>query len=165
MARCSSYTAGNCTAGACYAEGWIPEGLGNANQWLERAAAKGFATSDVPTVNAVAVFNDSVLYNYIFGHCAVVEAVASYDRFKVLEMNFTAFNAYDERWTGRTGLLGFILPPGTAAGTGMGGPTPVPSAAHELEAAWDGLAAFWNYVIDVQTVNLSNIANAIDLIN
>jgi surface antigen len=165
MARCSSYTAGNCTRGACLAEGWIPDDLGNAVQWLERARAKGFATTDVPTVNAVAVWVDANRYNVPYGHCGIVMAVASYDRYKVLEMNFTAFNQYDERWTDRAGLLGFILPPGTAAGTGTGNPTPVPTAAHELEVAWDGLAAFWNYVIDVQTVNLANIANAIDLIN
>jgi surface antigen len=165
VARCSSYTPGNCTAGACYAEGWIPEGLGNANEWLGKAEAQGFTTSDVPTVNAVAVFTDATRYNATYGHCAIVEAVASYDSFKVLEMNFTAFNAYDERWTDRRGLLGFILPPGVAPGTGAGNPTPLPSAAHQLEAAWDGLAGFWNYIIDVQTVNLSNIANALDLIN
>jgi surface antigen len=164
VARCDRYYAGQCTRGACLAEGWIPDGLGNANQWLERAAAQGFTTTDVPTVNAVAVWNDASRYNAEFGHCGVVMAVASYDSYKVLEMNFTAWNVYDQRWTDRTGLLGFILPPGTAPGTGAGNPFPAPTAARELEQAWDGLAAFWNSVIDVQTVNLTNIANALDLV-
>jgi len=165
VARCDRYYAGQCTRGACLAEGWIPDGLGNANQWLERAAAQGFATSDVPTVNAVAVWNDAGRYNAEFGHCGIVMAVASYTRYKVLEMNFTGWNVYDQRWTDRAGLLGFILPPGVAPGTGAAGPPPLPPASHQLEAAWDGLAAFWNYVIDVQTVNLERIATAMQNIH
>lgn len=165
MARCSSYTAGNCTRGACLAEGWIPEGLGNANQWLQRAQARGLPTSDVPTVNAVAVFQDDRRYNATFGHCGIVQAVTSYTRFKVLEMNFTSFNVYDERWTDRVGLLGFILPPGVAPGTGTGAPPVITAPGHSLEAAWADLASFWNYVIDAEVVGLQNIEKAIREIN
>src|SRR5438270_13361936 len=101
MARCDSYDAGECTKGACIAEGWIPDHLGNANQWLDRAAAQGFAITDVPTVNAVAVFEDAGIYNAQFGHDAIVQQVASYDRFQVLEMNFAAWGRYDFRWANR----------------------------------------------------------------
>ena len=77
MAHCDSYVAGQCTAGACLAEGWIPDGLGNAVDWLEHAQARGYATTDVPTVNAVAIYNDANQYDYTYGHCAVEQQVAS----------------------------------------------------------------------------------------
>ena len=159
--RCASYTFGQCTFGACRWAGWVPEGLGNANQWWERAGARGYARTQVPTVGALAIFQDERRYNAAFGHCGVVIAVASFTRFQVEEMNFASWNVYDARWTDRVGLLGFIRQPGTVEGSGMAGPPAPLPPAHDLESAWGNLAAFWNYVVDAEVVGLHDLTVAL----
>lgn len=127
MARCDSYDKGECTWGACFAEAWVPEDLGDADLWLQRASQRGYVVSGQPTVDAIAVYSDAHLYDASFGHCAVVVAVKNFNSYKVVEMNFSAWNVYDNRWTDRTGLLGFILAPGTQPGQSAdsgSGPSP-----------------------------------------
>ena len=146
MARCDSYDAGECTWGACALEGWVPEWLGNANQWLTNAAGKGLVTTGYPMVNAVAVYADARLYDADFGHCAVVIAVQSYSSYQVREMNFAAWNAYDDRWTDRTGLLGFILPPGVSPPSPPPPSPPPPPTTNRDRAnqAWSSFAHIYD---------------------
>lgn len=146
MARCDSYFRGECTWGACALAGWVPEGLGNANEWLMRASQKGFVISGQPTVGAVAVYSDTHLYDPRFGHDAVVIAALGFNSYRVREMNFSRWNAYDERWADRTGLLGFILPPGVEPGAGVTVfPTPPPTADRDrANYAWSTFAHIYD---------------------
>lgn len=155
MARCDSYDYGECTRGACQEEPWVPDGLGNANQWLARARALGYLISDVPTIDAIAVFNDARLYDPTYGHVAAVRAVYSYTDFAVREMNYTAFNRFDARDANRTGLLGFIIPPGVAVGSPGPQPGVVLPADQQLSAAWASVQGFWNDEIRARWAELA----------
>jgi hypothetical protein len=149
VARCDTYDAGECTWGACELADWVPERLGNANQWLDRARAKGYVTSDQPTLGAVAVFNDASLYDPDFGHCAVVYDVIDFYHYRVREMNYAHWNRYDNRTCNRTGLLGFIIPPGAIPGAGTPPAVTLPTAtADALELAWSKVQQLWSAEVD-----------------
>jgi len=150
MARCSSYAFGNCTAGACADNGWIPEGLGDGGDWAANAAARGFQVTMVPTVGSVVSYCRGDGYSQ-WGHVASVVAVAADGSFEVHEMNFAAFNAYDYRWSNGHDVCGFILPPGAQPGQGAsagltgpgGGPFGVPAAPI---AAWEAVRWWTRYL-------------------
>lgn len=147
MAACDSYDFGECTWGACEYAYWVPEGLGNAGDWAANAAARGYEVTMVPTIGSVAVYGSGDGYS-IFGHCGVVIDVAGPDRFLIHEMNYTAWDQYDDRWSNTYDVVGFILQPGTSPGggapsVGLGGTGP----AQDLSIAWSSLAADWNYTM------------------
>ena len=58
---------------------------GNAADWLRNARAQGVATSETPSIGAIAVFRPGGLYSEL-GHVAIVVAVES-DTYVVSEMN------------------------------------------------------------------------------
>ncbi len=58
---------------------------GNAADWLANAQAQGVATSDVPAVGAIAVFEPGGAYSAL-GHVAIVVSVTP-DSYTVSEMN------------------------------------------------------------------------------
>lgn len=149
MARCDSYDLGECTWGACQQAGWVRDGWGNANQWCDRAAAQGFVLTDVPTVNAVVCFAPGGLYDPTYGHLAVVLQAPSYQRFLVVEMNYSAWNRYNHRWATRANVQAFILPLGFAPGQGGSGiPVPDLSPLAGFGLAWARLQNFWNVEIE-----------------
>ena len=111
-----SYTWGNCTRWVAENLPWIPAGLGNANQWFERAQARGLAVAGptaIPPVGAVAVWNTGAL-----GHVAEVVGTLPGGGIQVSEENWLGPGVTDIRnvtGSGLRGLQGFILPPGFRA--------------------------------------------------
>ncbi len=85
MSEVNTYPSGQCTWGVKTLAPWIPNYMGNANQWLMSARAKGFRTGSDPQVGAIAVWvNDGGGY----GHVAYVSEMASKDQIKVKEANY-----------------------------------------------------------------------------
>lgn len=119
MGRCDSYAGGNCTAGACQENPWVPDDLGDGGDWAFNAHERGFQVTRVPTVGAVVCYCRGDGYS-VFGHVATVVAVSGDGRFEVHEMNFVAFDTWDYRWSTDSDLCGFILPPGATPGRGAG---------------------------------------------
>lgn len=110
-----SYTWGNCTRWVAEQLSWIPAGLGNANQWLSGAQARGLPTigpTSAPPIGSVAVWNTGS-----FGHVAEVVGQIP-GGFQVSEENWLGTGVTDVRkvtGAGLSGLEGFILPPPGAA--------------------------------------------------
>lgn len=120
-----SYTVGQCTAFAATVASWIPAGLGNAKDWVPNAKAKGFEVSSVPVVGSVVGWAGGGGMSE-FGHVAVVDRVNADGSFVVEEQNFTLGpGRTDVRTvTSKSGIEGFILPPGGASiaiGAAVGG--------------------------------------------
>jgi hypothetical protein len=140
-----SYTVANCTRFVAGALAWIPAGLGNANQWLANAQAKGLPTigpTSSPPVGSVAVWDTGN-----FGHVAEVTGLVA-GGFTVAEENFKGLGVTDVRnVTGSAlqGLKGFILPPGVlgaveGAATGVLGVTTAQAVAGLPVSVGHGLA-------------------------
>lgn len=137
-----SYTINNCTRFVAGALSWVPAGLGNANQWLARAQAKGLPTAGptvTPPVGSVAVWGTGA-----FGHVAEVIGQVP-GGFQVAEENFTGgLGATDVRTvtgSGLQGLLGFILPPGGFQLPGLQAGAAAGMAVASVPAAIAGLPA------------------------
>lgn len=135
--HCDSYTFGNCTWGACQLRAWIPDGLGDGGDWAFNAPAHGLQVTMTPTVGAAVSYCRGDGYSE-FGHCGIVDQVFPDGTFLVTEMNFFAFDVYDQRVSTMGDVCGFILPPGVSPGgpTGSGGPpatSPVWDVAHEFD--------------------------------
>lgn len=111
------YTIGQCTDFVAKTLGWIPGNLGNANQWLTRAAAQGYATSRRPVIGSVAVWGSNVGGAQGAGHVAVVTGVQASGLPIVQEENWTyGPGRVDTRAVSASsaaGIIGYILPPGT----------------------------------------------------
>jgi surface antigen len=142
MARCDSYAFGNCTQGACLDNPWIPDGLHDGGDWAFNAIGFGLSVTMVPTVGAVVSYCRGHGYSD-FGHVGTVLQVAADGRFLVREMNFVAFDAYDDRWSTAYDVCGFILPPGAQPGRGANAPGPVGAGPSGL-VPWAPIAAFEN---------------------
>lgn len=145
MARCGSYAFGNCTYGVCQDDSWVPEDLGDGGDWAEHAAARGYQITMVPTIGAVCSYCRGNGYSQ-YGHVATVIDIGANGTFLVREMNFVAFDQYDDRWSSMGDVCGFILPPGVSAGQGVGGqggpPAPgVPGVPWQAHTAWSQLQA------------------------
>ncbi|MGT2907977.1 GBS Bsp-like repeat-containing protein [Streptococcus dentiloxodontae] len=81
----NTYPVGQCTWGVKALAPWIPNYLGNAKEWANGAARKGFRTGTTPAVGSIAVWpNDGGGY----GHVAYVVAVESNSRIQVKEANY-----------------------------------------------------------------------------
>lgn len=122
-----TYTIDQCTYYAAKTLEWVPGHLGNANQWLERAASLGYPeTKTNPHVGDVAAYNNAS----VFGHVAVVEGVnLNAGTVTIGEENFTyGPGRYDQRTLPITAATGYIEPKGTStssettAGTSPSGP-------------------------------------------
>ena len=109
-----SYAAGNCTFWAATVLNWIPAGLGNANQWLANAKAKGLTVNSTPSVGAAAVMGGPGYSS--LGHVGVVTAVDSSGmNVTVSEMNYTGLGQVDSRVVPMSQIQGFIQPPATVS--------------------------------------------------
>lgn len=87
----NTYTPGNCTWGVKEWRPDVPNGLGNATDWLYNAQSMGMATGSVPRVGAV---------GWTYGHVVLVTAVYG-DTIQIREMNYD-YVLYHERY--RTAL-------------------------------------------------------------
>lgn len=139
-----SYFAGQCTRWVSENLSWIPAGLGNANQWLSNAQARGLPTigpTSAPPIGSVAVWGTGPA-----GHVAEVVGQIP-GGFQVSEENFLGSGLTDVRnVTGGAlnGLEGFILPPAGASIGNLpvvGGLTAAASAALTTPEAIAGLPA------------------------
>lgn len=144
MPRCDSYYLGECTWGACELAGWVPEGLGNAGDWLANAISRGMPVSDGAQLGSVVVYGRGDGYS-AYGHCGVVRAIYGDGTFDVQEMNYVAWNTYDTRRSNHYDVLGFILDPNPA-------PPPPPPPSHtpggdQLQGAWSMVADYWNRAV------------------
>lgn len=79
----NTYPVGQCTWGAKSLAPWVGNYWGNGGQWAASAAAEGFAVGSTPVVGAVAVWTGGG-----YGHVAVVTAVESSSRIRVMESNY-----------------------------------------------------------------------------
>ena len=81
---------------------------GNARDWLANAKAQGVATTDVPSIGAIAVYRPGGRYS-VYGHVAVVTALAAHS-YTVSEMNAVGWGRVNSRETGWPDgdVLGFI---------------------------------------------------------
>lgn len=144
MARCDSYLFGECTWGVCQLVPWAPEGLGNAGDWVAGAAAAGFTITTEPQVGAIVVYAAGDGYSD-YGHVGEVIRVYSPTSFRVREMNFIAWDTYDERDSSTYDVAGFILPPGSYVAPGGGSADSGGGYGSEAAAqAWASLAGWWN---------------------
>lgn len=86
-----NYAFGNCTFGVA---SWtaVPTGMGNANQWDDRARRAGYTVTSIPAVGAVAVDNSGY-----YGHVMLVLDVSG-DMIYVKEMNSVGFNRTSYKW-------------------------------------------------------------------
>lgn len=87
----NTYEPGNCTFGVA---SWVnvPDTLGNANTWDDRAADMGYVVTDTPIPGAVGQ-SDAGYY----GHVVLVEEVKA-DEVLIKEMNSLGLGVVDEKW-------------------------------------------------------------------
>jgi hypothetical protein len=166
MSECATYAPGNCTAGACEENPWIPEGLGDGGDWAANAAARGFQVVDTPVAGSVVSYCRGDGYSP-FGHVASVVAVGQDGTFEVHEENFIGLFQFDFRWSSMGDVCGFILPPGSQLGQGSaqigGGPGgsagPLP---WQPQAAWDNVRSWTNQLgaeLYARSLNVANLAD------
>jgi len=79
----NTYTPGNCTYGVKQWVPWIPNGLGNANTWDNRAPSYGLGVHHTPIVGAVAQTDRGY-----YGHVGVVTAVGN-GTVTIKDMNYS----------------------------------------------------------------------------
>ena len=78
----NTYAPGNCTAFVKDVVSWIPNGLGNANQWDNRASSFGLTVDRTPRAGSVGVSNAGR-----WGHVFRVDSVNSDGTINITEMN------------------------------------------------------------------------------
>lgn len=105
------YSAGQCTYYAARSLGFIPGGLGNADDWAARASSMGMHVDSTPAVGTAVVYGPGGSYSPQYGHVAVVKQVNPDGTFVVSEMNVDGVNVVDERTSTMQGVIGFIHPP------------------------------------------------------
>lgn len=155
-----SYTWGQCTRWVAENVSWIPGGLGNANQWLSNAAAKGFTTigpTSTPPVGSVAVWNTGQ-----FGHVAEVVGQLPGGGFQVSEENWLGTGLTDVRnvtGSALSGLQGFILPPGLKLPPFPGSQAGI-SAGQAAVSTGQGLAGIGSAIAGLPAAIGHGLANA-----
>lgn len=164
MARCDSYLFGECTWYACTQSSFIPEGLGNATDWLADARAQGLRIGSVPVAGAVVVYAAGGGYSE-FGHVGVVRQVYSPGSFLVSEMNFTAWDQTDLRISSLADVEGFIYPPDgyvpPGGGQQVGGD---PGGSGDAANAWVYVAGLFNDVFPQLGAALAQAQQTLDSI-
>lgn len=150
MAHCDSYIFGECTYGACLLAPWIPEGLGDAGDWATDAVAAGLNVTNIPTVSSVVSYARGDGYSS-FGHCGFVLDTYSDGSFLVREMNYVAWDQYDDRVSSTYDVAGFILAPGQQPGGAPGGRGGPPGdTPNDLNYEWGVIQTYLNGGIDRQ---------------
>lgn len=166
MAYCDTYDPGECTRGACQLAPWVGQYWGDGGDWARRAAAAGFALTMTPTVGSVVCYGRGDGYSE-FGHVAYVEDTYDDGTFLVREMNFTAWDVYDERRSTTYDVVAFILPPGVQPGAsppsgGRGGSGPQGGGFDAASAAFSQWGDFMGHSLPQLRDYLGSIGAAID---
>ena len=93
----------------------LPDNLGNAYEWLGKAAADGLHTVTTPAVDTIVVYGRGGGYSEADGHVAKVTAVGPGGlTFTVTEMNYKGSGIIDTRVSTMQDVLGFVYPPGVS---------------------------------------------------
>jgi len=100
----NTYAAGNCTAYIKDVVNWIPNGLGNANQWDNRARSMGFTVNTSPAAGSVGVSNSGR-----YGHVFRVNSVNSDGSINISDMNYRNLYEVTHRTISASGYY-FIHP-------------------------------------------------------
>lgn len=87
----NTYSWGHCTYYVKQKLSWLPNGLGNANEWLGNARRAGLKISSKPIVGSVMVTNEGSI-----GHVIVVEKIDG-NNIYVSEMNYVGWNKVSKR--------------------------------------------------------------------
>lgn len=125
----AGYAAGECTYYVARSLGFIPGGLGNAEDWATNAEKMGMQVNATPAVGTAVVYGPSGPYSPQYGHVAVVTKVNADGTFQVSEMNVDGRWVADTRTSTMGSVLGFIHPP---AGTDM--TKAAPGLAQQVQA-------------------------------
>lgn len=107
LQRANWYPWGQCTYGAAVLAHDNLAGLGNARDWLWRAAQHGLPTGRTPRVGATVVYQPGVQGASSLGHVAHVVAVYANGSFRVEEMNYYGFGGGFGRFSYRTSWTGW----------------------------------------------------------
>lgn len=147
MSNERSYSPGWCTWWVAKTLPWIPAGLGNADTWPERAAAKGLRLTMTPYKGSAVCYAPGHGYSEL-GHVAVVTAVHPRGQFTVSEMAYTAWNVVDTRTSNLQDVAGFILPPGVQPAAVPPPPAPPPPVGiNAARLAWAAWARFLTHTL------------------
>lgn len=159
MAKCDSYDFGQCTWYVCSELSWVPEGLGNAADWLANGIAAGLQSANFAIRGSVVVFGAGNGYSD-FGHVAIVDAVHADGSFLVREMNYSAWDTVDYRNTTYFDALGFLLPSdGLPGESDAPPPTSGAPGTPALTDAWAMLQNSFNFVLPTNFGWLSTLAD------
>lgn len=96
----NTYVWGNCTWFIKNTVSWIPNGLGNANQWDNRARAMGFTVNSTPQVGSVGVDNSGY-----YGHVVQITGVNSDGTVNLVEMNYSGLGVITHRTAPATNFV------------------------------------------------------------
>lgn len=142
MSNGTGYTVGECTYGASLLESWIPPGLGDADQWISRAASKKLAISRTPVIGSAMVFSGAYPGSQGHGHVGIVAGIGAGGYPVIEEMNANRdgggkglYDTYQTTARDTAYLDGYLMP-------SKGQPSPV--TASSLVGA--GNTARINYV-------------------
>lgn len=105
-----SYVYGDCTYGVALMHPDIPPDMGNAGDWIDGARRHGLTVVSQPIPGSIVSYRAGGRYTQ-FGHVASVEDAYPNGTFLVREMNYSAWNGWDERVSDMTDVQGFIIPP------------------------------------------------------
>jgi CHAP domain len=108
----AAYAFGNCTYYVATRYPNIYPYLGNALDWMTSAKKQGYTVLSKPAPDTVVVYGPGNGYSGL-GHVAVVESVNSDGSFMVSEMNYAGYDVIDHRRSTMSGVIGFIVPPGS----------------------------------------------------
>lgn len=159
MARCDSYTDGNCTKGACQLAPWIPDWLGDGGDWAAHWEQLGGLVAESPVPGSVVCYARGDGYSQ-FGHVAYVLSVAPDGTFLVREENFVGLGQFDDRQSNMWDVAGFLLPPPGFQGSGAGltGPSGG-GGADDVRQAWADLQQWLNGGMEWWINELNTTAN------
>ena len=104
VSKGNGYAPGNCTAFIKDVVSWIPNGLGNANTWDDRARSMGFVVNTAPAAGSVGVSNSGR-----YGHVFRVNSVNSDGSINISDMNYRNLYEVTHRTISASGYY-FIHP-------------------------------------------------------
>ena len=168
MSRCDTYAWGNCTAGACSENAWVPDDLGDGGDWAVDAGTRGFEITMIPTIGSVVCYCRGDGYSP-FGHVATVVDVRADGTFQVHEENYIGLGQWDYRWSSLYDVCGFILPPGVSpgaapSGLGRGAAVNASGLPWAPIQAWDDVRA-WTHLLGAELYARGlNVARVSDLL-
>lgn len=144
VATAVQYTVDQCTWFVAKTVDWVPGGLGNARDWVNRAPSKGLAVSREPQIGWVAAWDAGKGGATGNGHVAIVTGFDPKTQLPIVsEMNWKGPGISDTRTltaSQAASVEGYIGPPGATGGTPL-------APAQDVVAAYSGTnCAGWSQI-------------------